>query len=64
MQTQFIDNSHWEWDLTEDVSMGRRYGHQKYIQNNDVYPMIQMDNTVINIITVISIISSIIESLR
>ena len=64
MQTQFIDNSHWDWDLTEDVSMGRRYGHQIYIQNNDLSPMIQMDNTLINIIAVISIISSIIESLR
>jgi hypothetical protein len=62
MNTQMNIDS-WDWDLTEDVSMGRRYGHQKYIQNNDVYPMVH-DNTLINILAVISIISSIIGSLR
>ena len=56
-----IDN--WDWDFTEDVSLGRSR-NTIYIHNNDVFPMVQPDNTLINILAVISLISSIIGSLR
>jgi len=62
MNTQMnIDN--WDWDFTEDVSLGRSR-NTIYIHNNDVFPMVQPDNTLINILAVISLISSIIGSLR
>jgi len=62
MNTQMnIDD--WDWDFTEDVSLGRSR-NTIYIHNNDVFPMVQPDNTLINILAVISLISSIIGSLR
>ena len=62
MNTQMnIDN--WDWDLTEDVSLGR-FRNTIYIHTNDVFPTVQPDNTFINILALISIICSIIGSLH